>query len=160
MLIRKMPVLVSIVLLAFLLVACQPVSDETNGGLPVIGELVGNAEGTQPAGGATETIACANIDEDSLIQSGNDVYSTRCASCHGAAGEGAGTFPGLTNIESLNAGDAIMTLQTFFNPDVHPFIDDITNMDVAAVLSYTRGTFGNDAPVICPEEVDSFRPGP
>lgn len=154
------PCLVSIVLLVFLLVACQPVSEETNGGIPIIGDLVDNAEGTQPAAGEVETSACVNIDEDALIQSGNDVYSTRCASCHGAAGEGAGTFPGLMEIESLNAADSVMTLQTFFNPDVHPFIDDITNMDVAAVLSYTRGTFGNDAPVICPEEVDSFRPGP
>lgn len=149
--------LASILLLAFFLAGCQPAGDEAGNGSPTVG---GNTEVTLPAGEPVEAVTCTNIDEETLVQEGNDVYSTRCASCHGGAGEGSGTFPGLADVDSLNSADAVATLQTFFNPEIHPFVNEITNMDAAAVLSYTRGAFGNDAPVICPEAVDAFRSGP
>ena len=158
MVFRRLWVLTSIVLLTLIFAACQPAANDANGGLPATG---GNQTGENQTGGDEPAAGvCEDIDTETLVQTGNNVYSTRCASCHAAAGEGAGTFPGLTNAQSLNTTDVTMTLQTFFNPEIHPFIDDITNMDVAAVLSFVGSSFGNNAPVICPEHVDVFRPAP
>jgi len=157
-LIRRMLFITSIVILAILMAACAPAANESGETPAANGEQPGGSAVTEPAGEEAAANECADIDAQTLAQTGNDVYSTRCASCHGAQGEGVGTFPGLAGIESLNAADGATTLQTFFNPEVHPFLDDITNQDVAAVLTFVRGSFGNTGTVVCPELVETIRP--
>jgi mono/diheme cytochrome c family protein len=146
---------VMILLFAFVLSACQATGttgNNTNGTAPT------NPPATTGGDTTGAVAACANTDAAQLVQAGKDVYSTRCASCHGEQGEGQGNFPALMNNSQITAQDAATMVQKMMDPSVHPFITDITNTDVASVLSYVRSSFGGGASAVCPEIIDALRP--
>ena len=117
-----------------------------------------------PEGGAIQSIAPdlsvapeRELPRDQLIARGTQVYAANCAACHQLAGQGIpGAFPPLASSDYLMAnkdraiGVVINGLTgpvtvngTVFN-GVMPGLQ-LTNTDIAAVLSYVRTTFGNAA---------------
>ncbi len=117
-----------------------------------------------PEGGAIQSIAPdlsvapeRELPRDQLIVRGKQVYAANCAACHQLAGQGIpGAFPPLAGSDYLMAnkdraiGVVINGLTgpvtvngTVFN-GVMPGLQ-LTNTDIAAVLSYVRTTFGNTA---------------
>jgi len=120
------------------------------------------AAGTEePAGaGPAGAAACASgLSLDEMLATGEQIYGNSCAACHGPEGQGAGSFPPLAGRSSVTAEDATQTILLFLDPTVHPFITQFDGNDLAAVLTYVRSSFGNEAPPICPEDIESLTGG-
>ncbi|MEX8192306.1 c-type cytochrome [Comamonas guangdongensis] len=97
-----------------------------------------------------------------LMQRGDKVYSKQCASCHGEQGEGkVGMFPALAGNRAVKLGNPANLIQmvlfggyapsTKGNPRPYgmpPFGHVLTDEDVSAVLTYVRGSWGNNAPEV------------
>jgi mono/diheme cytochrome c family protein len=93
---------------------------------------------------------------------GAAIYDQRCAYCHGAQGEGApGAYPPLAGNRAVTLASTtnlVMAVRhggflpaTQGNPRPHgmpPFGHVLDDADIAAVLSYVRGSWGNDAPPV------------
>ncbi len=96
---------------------------------------------------------------------------TRCAACHQATGLGVpGAYPPLAGSEWLLnnpevpirivlhglQGD-ITVKNTKFNNAMTPFGDQLSDAEIAAIISYERSSWGNAASKITAEQVASVR---
>ena len=100
------------------------------------------------------------------MERGARIYDQRCAYCHGDAGQGAsGAYPPLAGSRAVNMATPINLIQvvrhggflpsTEGNPRPYgmpPFGHVLDDNDIAAVLTYVRGAWGNDAPAVTPRE--------
>lgn len=98
---------------------------------------------------------------------GAAIFAAKCATCHQAKGEGAGPFPPLAGNADVTAADTSGIIGIVLNGKTGPITikgkqysgampawkDKLTNAEIAAVLSYVRGAWGNKAPVISEEQV-------
>ncbi len=109
--------------------------------------------------------------EEQVAQLGKPVYDTRCAQCHQANGQGIpGSFPSLTQTEWV-LGDKGRLVRLLLNGMQGPLEVEgeayngimilpppaLTNEQIAAVLTYVRQHFGNDAEAVTHDEVASVR---
>lgn len=91
-----------------------------------------------------------------LYAEGSEVYSTICAACHGAEGNG-GSGPRLVGRASLeNAPDIAGRLIRGFGY-MPAFGDKLSDQELAAALTFVRNTWGNEFGAVTPEEVRSAR---
>ena len=96
------------------------------------------------------------------MERGARIYDQRCAYCHGDAGQGAnGAYPPLAGSRAVNMATPVNLIQvvrhggflpsTAGNPrpfGMPPFGHVLDDNDIAAVLTYVRGAWGNDAPPV------------
>lgn len=95
------------------------------------------------------------VDEDELIQQGELVYIENCARCHQQDGEGyPNLFPNLNNNPVVTLHDPIPIIQVVLHGrgSMPPFRASLNNEELAAVLSYIRNAWDNDASVITPKQ--------
>lgn len=105
----------------------------------------------------------APIRRDSgVMLRGENIYAQRCAYCHGDRGEGSpGAYPSLAGNRTVLMDSTVNLIEivqhggflpaTAGNPRPYgmpPFGHVLDNSDVAAVLTYIRGAWGNDAPPV------------
>jgi mono/diheme cytochrome c family protein len=97
-----------------------------------------------------------------VMAHGERIFSQRCAYCHGDAGQGAANaYPTLVGNRAVLMDSPINLIQivrhggflpaTAGNPRPYgmpPFRITLDDSDVAAVLTYIRGSWGNDAPPV------------
>jgi cytochrome c oxidase subunit 2 len=101
--------------------------------------------------GAAAVAAAATVTWtlDDLVAKGESVYNTNCLACHQANGQGIpGVFPAI-------AGSAIATGDMAGHTDIvmngktgtamQAFGAQLSDVDLAAVITYQRNAFGNDA---------------
>ncbi len=80
-----------------------------------------------------------------LMAQGKEVYTNNCASCHMEDGSGmAGTFPAITN-SAIVIGDIESEINMVMNGQgmMPAFGAMLSAADFAAVITYTRNSFGN-----------------
>jgi cytochrome c oxidase subunit 2 len=97
-------------------------------------------------------------DQD-LIATGETVYSQNCARCHGSEGAGSGgDFPPLVGSD-LVTGDPEPVIEIVVDGQgaMPAFGDELDDEEIAAVVSYIRNTWGNDAGVVDPAAVEALR---
>ena len=109
--------------------------------------------------------------EEQAEQLGKPIYDTQCAQCHQANGQGIpGSFPPLTQTEWV-LGDKGRLVRLLLNGmqgrlEVEGEVyngamilpsPSLTDEQIAAVLTYVRQHFGNDADAVTPDEVASVR---
>ena len=96
---------------------------------------------------------------------------TRCAACHQASGLGVpGAYPPLAGSEWLlnnpevpirivlhGLQGPITVKNTSFNNAMTPFADQLSDAEIAAVISYERSSWGNSASKVTAEQVASIR---
>jgi len=103
---------------------------------------------------------------------GKKLFSANCVTCHQANGQGQpGQFPPLAGSEFV-LGDASNRLIAIvlkglqgpvqvkgqaFNNAMQPWEGQYTDQQLAAILSYVRSDWGNNAPEIPPEAVKAMR---
>ena len=100
--------------------------------------------------------------KDELMTKGKAVYATNCASCHMPEGQGvAGLFPALQGSAVVN-GEAEAMIQLVLNgKNLMPvFKDQLDDVDLAAVMSHVRNSWGNSAGLAQPEAVRAGREAP
>jgi mono/diheme cytochrome c family protein len=96
---------------------------------------------------------------------------TRCAACHQATGLGVpGAYPPLAGSEWLlnnpevpirivlhGIQGSITVKGTGFNNAMTPFADQLSDAEIAAIITYERSSWGNSASKITAEQVASVR---
>lgn len=111
-----------------------------------------------------------NVASD-LLPLGAKIYKARCAECHGERGEGGGAaYPPLaghrtaTMASSANLVKVIISggfpPTTSGNPRPYgmpPFGQSLTNAEIAAVATFVRGSWGNNAPAVSELDVNRLR---
>ena len=94
-------------------------------------------------------------------QDGEAIYRTVCAGCHmsdGRGAVGAGAYPALTRNAKLEAGGYPVLLIVNGRKAMPPFGRQLDDGQVAAVVNYIRGNFGNAyADRVSPDDVKAAR---
>jgi cytochrome c oxidase cbb3-type subunit 2 len=108
---------------------------------------------------------------DTTSGKGAEVYSSRCAGCHGADGEGSpGLFPPLKGDPVVTAEDPAQHITTVLFGLRGKTIDGVaypvampahqsvlTDAEIAAVINYERTSWGNHARTVTAEDVGRIR---
>jgi mono/diheme cytochrome c family protein len=109
-------------------------------------------------------------DADAL---GAKIYKQQCSQCHGDAGEGAvGAYPALAGNRAVTMAVAANPIRVVLsggylpatrgNPRPYgmpPFGHVLNDSDIAAVVTYIRGAWGNSAKPVSQLEVSRYRSG-
>lgn len=102
---------------------------------------------------------------------GAAVFAARCAACHQPTGAGlAGVFPPLAGSEWVTGKDEILAKIVLhgvtgaltvngapFNGAMPAFKDQLSDTEIAAVLSHLRSKWGNSAPPVAADVVTKAR---
>ena len=102
---------------------------------------------------------------------GGKIYEKHCADCHGSTGAGVpGAYPPLAGNRSVTlpvTGNLVQAVMyggfapvTQGNPrpfGMPPFVLELGDADTAAVLTYIRNAWGNQAPGVAEMDVNRFR---
>lgn len=105
------------------------------------------------------------------VVDGEEIYMSRCSSCHRAAGQGmAGVFPPLDGSEWVTGdkgrliriilGGVMGEMEvkgTTYSGAMPPWGPSMSDEQIAAVASYIRTSWSNDATEVTPEEVARVR---
>jgi mono/diheme cytochrome c family protein len=106
-----------------------------------------------------------------LAKQGAKLYDKHCANCHQRGGEGVPRiYPPLNSNESILMSHPIngirMVVNGGFPPSTQanprpygmpPFSQDLSDVEIAAVLTFIRQSWGNRAPAVSPAAVTSAR---
>lgn len=109
--------------------------------------------------------------DDPAMIAGKAIYADRCSACHLGSGEGTPhLFPQLANAPLVNNADATSLIRVVLagsqaggtdarptTPIMPSFAWDLSDADIANVLTYVRNNWGNAAPVVTPRVVASLR---
>ncbi len=113
----------------------------------------------------------ANLNVAELVQTGRQVYQDQCAKCHGLDGLGIpGFYYALAGDPIVTAQDAGEMLEVILYGTVKPAsyfsyrnqmksFAYLTDDEVAAVVTYVRHSWGNQASAVAPEQVLKVRGG-
>ncbi len=92
---------------------------------------------------------------DDLISRGENVYLENCSRCHNLDGGGLSRiFPNLAGNPLVTLHDPIPVIETVLNGQgsMPGFKNSLTDEELAAVISYIRNTWGNEASVVFPKQ--------
>jgi cytochrome c oxidase cbb3-type subunit 2 len=124
--------------------------------------LPGDAVTGAGAPAATSIDAAAPVEDRHDAAKGRALFTAHCAACHQATGEGLpGTFPPLKGNPAVNDPDATTHIRVVlrglqgvkvagiaYSSPMPPFAGALDDADIADVINYERGSWGNHgAPV-------------
>jgi len=104
--------------------------------------------------------------KDELIAQGKEVFTTTCVACHQANGQGIpGTFPALNGdtkfVLAPMKGQILTELNGHPGTAMPAFRDQLSDTQLAAVITYTRNAWDNAGkgpdPVVQPKDVQALR---
>jgi mono/diheme cytochrome c family protein len=109
-----------------------------------------------------------------VMSLGQQIYADNCAGCHGERGEGRSIVaPSLAGSRVVSMDSSIdatrMVLYGGYAPGTRlnprpfgmpPFYPTLSSEQIASVLTYIRGSWGNEASPISPDEVEENMTGP
>jgi mono/diheme cytochrome c family protein len=125
--------------------------------------------GGEPAG--PTQVAPTTEQAAAMMTIGAKIYDKHCADCHQADGKGiARVYPPLANNQSITMSFPINPIRIVLNggfpPSTEgnprpygmpPFYQELNEEEIAAVVTYIRGSWGNAAPSVSPAEVVKAR---
>ena len=128
----------------------------------------------EPAPRAAAPSTLPGTESSLLISLGKTVYDARCASCHGAMGEGKPPhWPPLANNQSIEMESAVNPIRMVLNGGyppgtkgnprpygMPPFAGLLSDNEVAAVVSYIRTAWGNRGTPVSAREANELRSAP
>lgn len=109
--------------------------------------------------------------EADVLALGARLYRAQCAECHGESGEGGGAaYPPLAGHRTVTMGSSANLVKVIVsggfppttggNPRPHgmpPFGPSLTAAEIAALATFVRGAWGNDAPAVSELDVNRVR---
>jgi len=148
---------------------CTELCGKDHGFMPVVVEAVSQADyeawliKQKEKQKAAAAAAGKQWSKEDLMAQGQKVYSTTCASCHGVTGAGIpGVFPAITGSPIVNHTDTKdhidIVLHGKAGTAMQAFGRQLSDTDIAAVITYQRNALGNSAgTVIQPTTIKSAR---
>ena len=138
--------------------------------MPVVVEVKEEAEYNEWLAGKKEEAAiyASTIGKewtfDELMVRGEEVYNRSCAACHQADGNGiAGVFPALKDSPIAlgpKEGHIAVLIDGVAGTSMQSFADQLSEVDIAAVVHYERNAWGNDVgDVTQPIDVLNYKQG-
>lgn len=93
---------------------------------------------------AKPAAAAPAADKAALLKAGEKVYAANCAACHQATGAGLPpTFPALTGSKVANGPIDAHITQVIKGKNAMPPFGQLSDADIAAVVTYERNALGN-----------------
>jgi mono/diheme cytochrome c family protein len=92
---------------------------------------------------------------DDLISTGENVYLENCSRCHQLDGLGfPRIYPNLAENPLVTLHDPAPIIQTVLNGQgtMPGFKNSLSHEETAAVISYIRNAWGNEAPAVYPKQ--------
>lgn len=100
--------------------------------------------------------ACGEPAAEDLIMEGEDLYIVNCARCHQVDGTGAeGQFPRLAGnpVVTLNNPAPVIQAVLYGRGSMPAFQGALSQEEAAAIISYIRNAWGNQATGVLPRQV-------
>ena len=147
---------------------CAELCGKDHGFMPIVVEVVSAEKYTQWVAGQKKKTAAAAEDAnkqwgaDELKARGEKVYAANCAACHQASGKGLPpAFPGLDG-SKITTGDKKVHIDMVLNGKagtaMAAFGKQLSDTDIAAVVTYERNAWGNKTgDAVQPAEVKAAR---
>jgi cytochrome c oxidase subunit 2 len=145
---------------------CTELCGKEHAYMPIVVRVVSADDYTKWVGEQKQKLAKAAEDDtktyalQELVQRGEKVYATNCVACHQASGRGAPpAFPPLAGSKVVTGPEEPqidVVLQGRPNTAMQSF-KQLSNVDIAAVITYTRNSWGNKASEVQPAEVQARR---
>lgn len=130
---------------------CAELCGKDHGYMPIVVKVVEKAEFDEwYAAKAAEAAAGPDLSERTMKQlmtDGEAAYLKYCSACHMPNGQGTGPFPSLVGAESIK-GDIKKHVDIVLNgvpgTAMQAFGAQLTEAEVAAIVTYERNAWGND----------------
>jgi cytochrome c oxidase subunit 2 len=146
---------------------CTELCGKEHGYMPIVVRVVSAEDYSKWVGERKKTMAAAADDPskawqpEELAQRGEKVYAANCVTCHQGTGRGMPpTFPALAGSKVVNGpeqGQIDIVLNGKPNTAMQAFGKQLSDTDIAAVITYTRKSWGNKASDVQPAEVKARR---
>ncbi len=145
---------------------CAELCGRNHGFMPIVvralpkDEYAAWVESKKQEMAAAEAAAGKTFTKDELMAQGQTAYATHCLACHQANGQGIpGAFPGLAGsalVKDSLADHIDIVLNGKAGTAMQAFGPQLNDVDLAAILTYERNAWGNDA--IIEEGTDIVQP--
>ena len=147
---------------------CVELCGKEHGFMPIVVRVVSAPEYSKWVNGQKKSTAAAAEDPNKawdlkeLVSRGEKVYAANCVACHEASGKGmpAMKAPALAGNKVVTGPEAA-PIDTVLNgrPNtlMQAFKDQLSDAEIAAVISYARNSWGNKASDVQPAEVKARR---
>lgn len=101
-------------------------------------------------------------EEEALYAGGRTIFSELCAACHGTEGQGVANIGGTLAGSALVSGDPSVTTRILLHGKegtigLMPPMTSLDDQQLAAVITYIRGSFGNIADPVSVVSVKEYR---
>lgn len=146
---------------------CVELCGKEHGYMPIVVRVVSDDEYSKWVGERKQLMAKVADDPnktysaDDLVKRGEKVYATNCVACHQPAGQGAPpAFPALAGSKVVTGpkeGQIDIVLNGKPNTAMAAFGKQLSDTDIAAVITFTRNAWGNKAGEVQPAEVKARR---
>ena len=146
---------------------CTELCGKEHGYMPIVVRAVLADDYSKWVGERKKTMAAAADDPskvwqpEALAARGEKVYAANCVACHQGTGRGMPpTFPALAGSKVVNGpeqGQIDIVLNGKPNTAMQAFGKQLSDTDIAAVITFTRKSWGNKASDVQPAEVKARR---
>jgi cytochrome c oxidase subunit 2 len=131
-------------------------------------KIAAGVEAPAPVASAAPAAAAAPADESKplplaeLVSRGEKIYAANCIACHQATGQGTPAMkaPALAGNKLVTGADQEpidTVLNGRPNTAMQPFKQQLSDAEIAAVVTYVRNSWGNKASEVQPAEVKARR---
>jgi len=147
---------------------CTELCGKEHGYMPIVVRVVSGEDYAKWVGEQKKAMAAAADDPGKtwelreLVARGERIYAANCVACHQAAGQGlaamkAPALAGSKFVIGAEQGPIDTVLNGRPNTAMQAFDKQLTDTDIAAVITYTRNSWGNKASDVQPAEVKARR---
>ena len=147
---------------------CVELCGKEHGFMPIVVKVVSAEDYTKWVGEKKKAMAASADDPNKtwtvaeLVARGEKVYAANCVACHAAAGQGtpamkAPALAGSKFVTGTEQGPIDTVLNGRPNTAMQPFGKQLSDTEIAAVITYARNSWGNKASDVTPAEVKARR---
>ena len=145
---------------------CAELCGKEHGFMPVVVEVKSKDDYAKWVAGQKQKVAAAADDpskpwdDKALVARGEKVFAANCAACHQANGKGvAGAFPALDGSKLVQGpvADQLALVLNGKTGTAMASFRQLSDADLASVITYTRNAWGNKAGPLQPAQVAAAR---
>lgn len=137
-------------------VAAAPAATVTD--VPVDAAPAAEPAPQEVAAAESAPAAAKELSKDELVKQGETVYKANCMACHQANGAGLPpSFPSLVGSAVVKGPADAQIAQVLSGKNLMPPFKQLSDAEIAAVVTYTRNAWGNSSGVVQPAQVAAQR---